>query len=79
MFCLYLSIVFFIAGILVWIAGSVVDKQKKKQIKSKRKKYQELADRLGFIARIVFILCAVSFIFGFILLLGSQSSPMQPL
>ncbi|RJP89075.1 MAG: hypothetical protein C4518_10470 [Desulfobacteraceae bacterium] len=79
MFCIYLSLVFFVAGILVWVAGSVVEKQKKKQVKSKRKKYQQLSDRLGFIARIVFILCAVSFLFGFILLMGSQSAPMRPL
>jgi hypothetical protein len=79
MFCIYLALVFFVAGICVWIAGSVVDKKKKKLSKSKRKKYQKLADKLGMIARIVFILCAISFIFGFIILLGSQSSNMQPL
>ncbi|MBC2717300.1 MAG: hypothetical protein HF978_18490 [Desulfobacteraceae bacterium] len=79
MFCIYLALVFFIIGISVWIAGGIVDKQKKKQTKSKRKKYQQLADRLGNIARIVFVLCAISFIFGFIILLGSQSSPMQSL
>jgi Cu/Ag efflux pump CusA len=79
MFCIYLALTFFVAGIGVWIAGSVVDKKKKKLTKSKRKKYQKLADKLGTAARIIFILCAVSFIFGFILLLGSQSSNMQPL
>jgi len=79
MFCIYLALIFFVAGIAVWIAGSIVVKKKKKLTKSKRKKYQQLADKLGSAARIVFILCAVSFIFGFILLLGSQSSNMQPL
>ncbi|MDA3898411.1 MAG: hypothetical protein PF482_19920 [Desulfobacteraceae bacterium] len=79
MFCIYLALIFFLTGIAVWIAGSIVDKKKKKLSKSKRKKYQQLADKLGMAARIVFILCAVSFIFGFILLLGSQSSNMQPL
>lgn len=79
MFCIYLSLVFFIVGIGVWIAGSVVEKQKKKASKLKRKKYQQLADKLATAARILFILCAVSFIFGFILLIGSQSSNMQPL
>jgi len=79
MFCIYLAITFFIIGICVWIAGSIVDKQKKKQPKSKRKKYQRLSDKLGTIARIVFVLCAISFVFGFILLLGSQSSEMRPL
>ena len=72
MFFIYLSLVFFIIGIAVWIAGSIVDKQKKKKPKSKRKKYQRLSDKLGNIARIVFILCAISFILGFIMLRGSQ-------
>ena len=79
MFCIYLALVFFVAGIAVWIAGSIVDKKKKKLPKSKRQKYQQLSVKLGNIARIVFILCAISFIFGFIILLGSQSSQMQPL
>jgi len=79
MLCIYLALVFFIIGIAVWITGGVVDKKKNKSSRSKRKKYQQLADKLGMIARIVFILCAISFIFGFILLLGSQSSNMQPL
>lgn len=79
MFCIYLALIFFVAGIGVWIAGSIVDKKKKKLPKLKRKKYQQLADKLGMTARIIFILCAVSFIFGFILLLGAQSSNMQPM
>ncbi len=79
MFCIYLALAFFFAGIGVWIAGSLVDKKKKKLTKAKRKKYQQLADKLGTAARIIFILCAVAFIFGFILLLGSQSSNMQPM
>ncbi len=79
MFCIYLALVFFAAGIAVWITGSIVDKKKKKLTRSERKKYQQLSDRLGTAARIVFILCAISFIFGFILLIGSQSSQMQPL
>jgi len=79
MFCIYLAFVFFFTGICVWIAGGVVEKKKNKSSRSKRKKYQQLADRLGMIARIVFILCAISFIFGFILLIGAQTSNMQPL
>jgi len=79
MFCIYLALIFFVAGIGIWIAGSIVDKKKEKLSKSKRKKLQQLADKLGTAARIIFILCAVSFIFGFIILLGSQSSQMQPL
>ena len=79
MFCIYLAIVFFIIGMCVWIVGSVVDKKKKKLSKSKRKKYQRLSDKLGNIARIVFVLCAIAFIFGFILMLGGQSSQMRPL
>ena len=79
MFFIYLSLAFFIGGIGVWIAGSIVDKQKKKQPKSKRKKYQRLSDKITTTARIIFVLCAISFVFGFILLLGSQSSQMQPL
>jgi MFS family permease len=79
MFCIYLALAFFAAGIGVWIAGSIADKKKKKLTKLKRKKYQQLADKLGTAARIIFILCAVFFIFGFILLLGSQSSNMQPI
>ncbi len=79
MFCIYLALAFFVVGIGVWIAGSIVDKKTRKSTKSKRKKYQQLADKLGMAARIIFILCAVAFIFGFILLLGSQSSNMQPM
>ncbi len=79
MFCIYLALVFFVAGIAVWVTGSIVDKKKKKLPRSKRKKYQQLSVKLGNIARIVFILSAISFIFGFIILLGSQSSQMQPL
>lgn len=79
MVCIYLSLVFLITGIGVWIAGNMVDKQKRKMPKSKRKKYQRLSDRLGTAARIIFVLCGVSFIFGFILLVGSQSSGMRPL
>jgi O-acetylhomoserine/O-acetylserine sulfhydrylase-like pyridoxal-dependent enzyme len=77
---MYISLVFFIMGVGVWIAGSIVDKKKKRLPKSKRKKkYQQLADKLGTTARVVFVLCAVFFIFGFILLIGSQSSNMQPM
>ena len=79
MFFLYLSLVFFLIGIGVWIAGSFVEKKKKTASKSKRKKYQQLSGKLGNIARIAFVLCAVAFIFGFIMLIGSQSSDMQPL
>lgn len=79
MFCIYLAFAFFAIGICVWIAGSIVEKQKNKQPRSKRKKYQRLSDKLGNIARIVFVLCAIAFVFGFILLLGGQSSQMQPL
>ena len=56
-----------------------VEKRKKTAARGLRKKYQRLSDRLALAARILFILCAVSFIFGFILLIGSQSSNMQPL
>jgi len=79
MFCIYLAFVFFITGIFVWIAGGIVDKRKENRSRSKRKKYQKLTDKLGMIARIAFVLCAISFIFGFIILIGSQTSNMQPL
>jgi TRAP-type C4-dicarboxylate transport system permease small subunit len=79
MFCIYLAIAFFFIGICIWIAGSIVEKQKKKQTKSKRKKYQRLSDKLRNIANIVFVLCAITFVFGFIILLGGQSSQMKPL
>jgi len=79
MFCIYLSLVFFVIGIGVWIAGSIVEKKRKKASRTKQKKYQRLSDRLATAARIIFILCAVTFIFGFILLIGAQSSDMQPL
>ena len=72
MICIYISIAFFIIGMGLWIAGSVVDKQKKKQPKSKRKKYQRRSEKLSMIARIVFVLCALSFVLGFIMLQGSR-------
>ena len=79
MFCIYLALVLFIIGIGVWVAGSMADKKKKALPRSKRKKYQQRVDKLAMAARVIFILCAISFIFGFILLMGSQSSSMQPL
>ncbi len=79
MFFIYLALIFFVSGIGVWIAGSIVEKQKRKASRSRRKKYQRLSDRLGTAARIIFMLCAISFIFGFILILGAKSSNMQPL
>jgi hypothetical protein len=79
MYCIYFALVCFVCGIGVWMAGSVVEKRKKTAARGLRKKYQRLSDRLALAARILFILCAVSFIFGFILLIGSQSSNMQPL
>ena len=79
MICIYVALACFVCGIGVWIAGGIVEKQKKKASRALRKRYQRLSDRLAFAARIFFILCAVSFIFGFILLIGSQSSNMQRL
>jgi len=71
---LYLTLVFFVLGICFWIAGSIVNKQKKKFKKSKRKKYARFAETLGTIAKIILILAALSFVMAFILLQGSKTA-----
>ncbi len=70
-----LSLVCIAAGIVVWIVGSRVNRRAtgKQQSKAQQKKYRRMAEKLGTAARIIFVLAAVFFIFGFILLQGSQS------
>ncbi len=77
MFCIYLALGFFMGGLIVWMAGSLVEKRKKTAARNLRKKYQRLSERLSLAARICFMLCAVAFIFGFILLMGSQSTGIE--
>ncbi|MFZ2633837.1 MAG: hypothetical protein WA081_14565 [Desulfosalsimonadaceae bacterium] len=69
-----LSLVFIAAGIVVWIVGSRVNRRAagKQQSKAQQKKYRRMAEKLSTAARIIFVLAAVSFIFGFILLQGSR-------
>lgn len=73
MVCIYLSLGFFVAGICAWIAGSRFEKRKATQSKAKRKKYQELSEKAALIARVLFVLCALAFVLGFILI---QNEPM---
>lgn len=73
MVCIYLALVFFIAGMGVWFAGSRFEKQKSTRSKSKRKKYQARAEKAAVIARVLFVLCALAFVLGFILI---QNEPM---
>ena len=70
-----LSLVCIAAGIVFWIVGSRVNRRAtgKQQSKAQQKKYRRMAEKLGTAARIIFVLAAVFFIFGFILLQGSQS------
>ena len=73
MFLIILSLVFIAAGIVVWIVGSRVNHRAvMQQNKGRKKKYLRIAEKLGTAARIIFVLAAVSFIFGFILLQGAQ-------
>lgn len=73
MYLVILSMVLIAAGIVVWIAGSIVNRRAaRQQSKALKKKYLRAAEKLGTAARIIFVLAAVSFIFGFILLQGAQ-------
>lgn len=73
MYLIILSLVFIAAGIVVWIVGSRVNHRAAiQQNKALKKKYLRIAEKLGTAARIIFVLAAVSFIFGFILLQGAQ-------
>ena len=73
MFLVILSLVFIAAGIVVWIAGSIVNRRAAgQQDKVRKKRYRRMAEKMGTAARIIFILAATCFIFGFILLQGSQ-------
>ena len=74
MVLLILSLVLIAAGIVVWIVGSRVNRRAtgKQQSKAQQKKYRRMAEKLGTAARIIFVLAAVFFIFGFILLQGSR-------
>jgi len=73
MFLIILSLVFMVSGIVVWIVGSRVNHRAAiQQNKGRKKKYLQTAEKLGTAARIIFVLAAVSFIFGFILLQGAQ-------
>jgi len=73
MYSVILSMVLIAAGIVVWIAGSIVNRRAAmQQNKGRKKKILRTAEKLGTGARIIFVLAAVSFIFGFILLQGAQ-------
>ena len=68
-----LSLILIAAGIAVWVVGSRVNRHAAgQQSKAHKKKYRRMAEKLGLAARIIFVLAAVSFIFGFILLQGSR-------
>jgi len=71
MFLIILSLVFITAGIVVWVIGARVNRRAivKQQSKAQQKKYRRMAEKLGTAARIIFVLAAVFFIFGFILML----------
>jgi hypothetical protein len=73
MFLIILSLVFIGAGIVVWIIGARVNRRAagKQQSKAQQKKYRRMAEKLGTAARIIFVLAAVFFMFGFMLLQGS--------
>jgi len=72
MILIYLTLVLFAVGILFWIAAGIINKQKSKQSKKKRKKLDRMANKLGTIAKFIFIAAAICFILGFITLQGSQ-------
>ena len=73
MIFLYLTLICFIAGILTWITGTVVHKQKNRANPSKRKKYQQLSENLGTAAKILFIITALFFVLAFIMIQGFQN------
>lgn len=73
MFMIILSLAFFAAGIMVWIIGGRIDRNAVRQPdKARKKQLRRMAEKLGMAARIIFVLAGVFFIFGFILLQGSQ-------
>lgn len=74
MFFIHLTLVLLLLGILVWIAGVIVFRQKNRQDSpARRLRYEQIAKHLGTTARIIFLLAAVSFVLGFMLIRGSYT------
>ncbi len=72
MFFIHLTLVLFLLGILVWISGAIIVRQKNKQtLPERRKHYEQIAKHLALTAKIIFLLAAVSFVLGFMLIRGS--------
>ena len=74
MFFIHLTLILFLLGILVWIAGAIVVRQKGKQtLPDRRLRYEQIARHLSITAKIIFLLAAISFVLGFMVIRGSYT------
>ena len=74
MFFIRLTLALFILGILVWIAGAIVVRQKKKQsVPARIRRYEQMIRHLGITAKTIFLLAGISFVIGFMVINGSYA------
>lgn len=73
MYLILFSLVLIAGGVAVWVAGGAIYRRASRmRTKAEQKQWRRKAEKLGAAARILFVIAAVMFVFGFILLQGAQ-------
>jgi hypothetical protein len=74
MIFIYLSVVFFLIGLSLWMAGAALHKNAAHLEKKQRKKRQQKALFLGTIAKIILIIASLLCVTGIMMIQGVKIS-----